>query len=1695
MLKKRLVVLSALALLSIIPPVVFQYIIEPRSEGANVTISIEGLGYNGDESDDEMTAFDVYLKLENDQKNDVIVSPLDLDVYYRSPDTDRYLLIGRLTTGKDYTVPAESYVASDENGRTDPNQEDFNRNSEIIGLLYFFKDPEPMKEAANEALVDLINKQSVDLVLKGEAKFGPVSIPFEAPDVTLSLDIWDPELIIDDVFLERTPALKTDSFVIHTLMRNPSGLPMYLEEFELGLYNETGDQVGWPINSIKIATSFDPDETSKTLAEVFLDKDISYKFEEGEKYTWRDVFLGFNFTDPSKPTNNENKAWLVRKLMDESVIHNVKLKGPATIILGQRDKGFKIDMTDKDNYLELSNVNYYQKYIDKYEGKAPNFGTPIKMFGNFTVDKIRVNKMIVDTKAETVRMDMNASMTLYNPYRFSYDVTNFSMSYMHNSGGKIADSESPTNAAVEAARRFYNATSGKWLKTVVPSTAEVPVNLTTTFDTGSETAGIYKVIEDLGGNPDLLNLTNPFYLDSNSLEHDVCPMHTIEYIIGQNVNPLTYLNEVSLLAQVKSYQPLSGQYFDVTNRPISQIYLQSAAPTDMPYCRGSTFYTGTGDYVHGLFCQVPSIASWNTYYPGYQADIRGPNKYEMIRHGFDHNFFPWDDYDGSMESVEVKGALYAYQGSARSGDPDTVVNKNGLIWRIYHDGSGTSNYGPDYSTLFDYGEKGYIMGMNMPSGTSAMFSQNFTLNPNLFEHRSSDIEKVTLSISYKYINPSYPTDNAYLMFAWFADDVDALPGNQPGFNYNLGVPAFKGRWGWSLPNSKDGGWNQYSMDLTDDFIGRIDDYYNNAEDPKYLRGEVSFSAVGTGGNTLQMYFDDIVLDIKYKDYITPTIGGLNLEDLFAYLENIDPDKGNMFNLFYQLADQGSIDASTFWSYVDGDLTGGPSQGMNFFNYLSYANVSLSDVTNILQNEYDQLDIPEPANFLDMLNHPRYEIHNDFSYNFENYINRLIPPTGYGPRRETTGYWTIEDPYNASREIVQNLYRNIFRDTDGQISDKAVDESELWFMLENLDVPAHWVVLYLLTHGWTKDDVFDVLEALGFGCEINSDWPTTWSSSLAVLPDPSGWGKLTAYLDVDFNAAGVDVLTLTNSAFDFDMGQILGPGSYKMFEALCGYDGSTNYPHAGEPGGRSLVNTYGSASNPTTTRKTSPPLIWGFISWTMDITPRGFSMEMYIRPKQSEQIVPSNVFPINFPDTYFHRTYPYGFLDPGTEMLASNMRINYKFAGSTFLTGGGDPVSLFQFLDNYWFAQRQDLAVNPTTVDYTSYTLLNYFNVSSLDFIDVITGYNNNTKDWDHNGNGRADDWVAPNYYGRNYNIRNPATRGLSGWGNNFVENRLYCASTQVPDYGITNGSIIWRDTPDFARDLGQHTSGVIYTGGGYPADDITEGAPPIVNLIDMLAWISEFSGKPDPDELTRWLLGELGNDKYQIVSPKTGVLADSKSNNGLSNQKVWRMLTRASLNSTGFFNWLEKTKNINSFKFLLLLDEATGIVNPLDLLFFATRANLIQFYDEALAWYYHEALGPTDSNNLLWAFFDLNSFDERAFFLLLNQTGFNIFDMFVYLHVDPASWLNKLNQDHGLEPIEIIKRMKKVEPGLQYIELEGGSYTIVDIKANLTVSYQGILLKELKNVNIADNKILTADYHFANFIDSNKLTGDKFVII
>ncbi|MHA1272851.1 MAG: hypothetical protein ACTSQS_05390 [Promethearchaeota archaeon] len=1684
MLKKRIAAIIALSMISSITPLIYQYLIEPRMEGANVKIEILGITYNGDESSKNSTAFNTYLKLTNDNENDVVLSPLKLDVYYRSKNTHTYRLIGELITKEDYVIPGtkngadgQNYVGTNLIGsqpeRIDKNEKQgYNLNKEIVGILYFYK-TSGFVEGANEALVDLINRGEIDIKLSGNAQFGPISIPYESEgDVSIKLDIWDTDLIIYDVFLFRDPLLHSDTFVLDTLMRNPSGLPLTIDYFELSMYNETGEQVGWPIRSTDIISSFDPTETNKKLYEIFLNGETFYSFSSDEKYTWKHVFFAFNFTDPENPSYNGNKKWLLTKLMDEASFSDIKLKGPARILIGTRDKGFVVDMTEEDNYLELNRVTFYQKYIPKFGDKGKYTGkNPIKMFGNFTVGPLQVNKMVIDTMYHKMTLDVTANILLGNPYRFEYSINNFLAKYVHSSGNTFINSKAPTSCKIWPAYRDPNSDDPTL---IITNYTYIPLNLTTTYDTHDSNAGIYKVIEDLGGESRLMNLTNPFYIDSNlyPLEHEKNPIQTIEYLIDQNIDPLTLLNEVSLLRVTRSFNPLRCSHFGNRSRPIDEVIKQASSNTDMPFMqdpRGIDSRTSNFPFDSSKgFNTISPLSNWDAYYDDstYENNLVKYNQYEIIKYSFS-NYFPDDTDLGDPD-----GAIFVAQQNPERNGAFSLTPLSDLVWRIYEAGGGSNLWGPTYD-FYGYGEHGYLIGMDLPNGNRVLFAQNFTLDLSDIIDESGNldenIKKVTLGITYKYLDPEYDAgDHAFLLFAFWNSKA-----NQYNYTQFGTASAFGGRLGYPLPKMNDVTWDHYSIDLTQAFKNRLSQY-ETTNDPELLKMEVGFSGWGQDSDTdLRVYFDDIYLNIEYYDYpdstnTLNTTGMLNLQNLFDYLQNIDPENGNMYKIFYDLSKDGDIDGSTFWNYLanDGDITRNGDGEVDFFRYLQYTNTSLATITDILQNKYQDLDIGEPANFLEMLTKTKYQ---PIDPNVADPSNdpRFVQ-TPYGPRFLKDEYWVIEDPLNASRNLVKSLQRTIFTSEDGStITRPDFYGEELWYMLDKLGVTMPWVVMYLLSHGWTKDDVFDALEALGFGKEVKYDFP-----------DDRDGGTLSTYLHIWGSGLGGIFDFDDNIQFDFDMEPVLSDGIQEIYSILC--SSGTKY----------LVNNHGDVTQPPYYKRITGTIDLIIIQFDVVIDlwvrPEWFEIKIWVDPDPNKLITPPSIpYSSDFISDYLQSGAgsALGLNDAGTKQLMHTLRCNFRFDNKPFIDVGGDIVSFFQFLDTYYFDKFSG-------IDYSSFQVLHYFNVSAVDFIELITGYNKDNGKFDPNGNGKADDWRAPDEYGAGKRDQ------LKGWGTNFWDSRLFWNTQEYEDTGQINGAIIWSDSPDFAAQNSDHQKGDIILGDKISGGDrINGGAPPIVDLFDMLAWISETSGKPDPNELMRWLIGVMGPEWYRLVNPVGKTEVPSTEYKQMTNQEVWRMLRRGTLNATGFFDWLENDKSISSFKFLYVLNQSTDTVNPFDLLFFATSPNLIRFFDGEISFMYHSALDSqsTVANDVLWEFFSTNAFNAEGFFKYLDSNNFNIFDLFLNLQINPASWLNLLNNKYGLEPIEIIKRMKKVIPGYYYLEFKSGTATKFDIYGNMTITYQGIDLKNIQ-AKIADDKVLTADYHFAEFIRADKLTGNNFVI-
>ncbi|MFO8019072.1 MAG: hypothetical protein R6U96_10585 [Promethearchaeia archaeon] len=1668
MLKKRITLIVMFALVSTSTPFLYQYVIEPRVDGANVSLEINSMLYNGDESGDEATGFSVYLTLKNDEDNEVVLSPIECDVYYRSGEN--YRLIGELTTDTDYVIPANSEVSSEASGtnaeRTDENKRTHNINQNIKGLLKISK-KSGFVDGANDAFVSLINDGTIDLKIKGSSQYGPISIPFEhEEDVKLNLEIWDRDLELKDVFLYQGETGNVDekTFIMHTKMQNPSNLPLIIRDFQLDFYNDTDtivdpltpeEQVGWGLDSEDIAQSIDPTNTSSQLNEIYLD---GYDYYRMDPFEETDLFFAFNYTNPEKPDFNGNIKWFLTKLLDEKIIKGVTIKGAAGLIIGQEDKGFPVDMHDEEDHLNIDDIDIYQQSIN----------TPKAMFENFSVGDISMNGLKVNTKTKETTVDMQANLTLRNPYRFSYDVSDFAALYKHEDGGEFGETINETSAVVEKAKRVWSESEQEYL--ISPSKAQLPLSLTTTFDTSEDTAGILKVVEDLGGDPDLLNLSNPFWIDKNSPEYEQCPLQTIEYLIspseGDSVNPMTLMNEVSLLAHDKVYQPLEGGHFGQKDRDPTKVQSQDEEETAMPYIGGSSFPYSAEDYL----AEPVDVEEWETDF--YNTDIRSPNQYEIIKNTLDDNgdYFPHDDdiiMGGSLE-----GAIYEWTDAVKTGNPKDSTE--GLTWRVYESGGPTWGHSYDWVGSA-YGDRGYTFGMSLDEGNNVMASQNFTLDETLFTDsvKTSDygfgenIEEVTLSASYKYLEESYTEDDAALLFSWFdpaseeySYDRSLEVDDEEPMTSDVGF----GRAGWELPTTDESEWNQFSVDLTEDFTDRLDKYLDNENDTDYLKGEISIGGSPSGSESLKAHFDDIALQIKYKDHDPEnSTGALELQELFDYLQSVDSEKGDMFNLFDDLSYEGDIDAVDFWNYTSGD-SNELEEGMNFFRFLEFLDVPITSLTDILQNQYKDLEIGEPANFLEALTQTRYRIQTPEVKKEDN------TDTSYGPREETDDYWVLEDPYMFSQSFMDTLYRNIF-------NDKLFSGNELWYLLENFDVSMSWVVMYLLTHGWSKDDIFDVLEALGFGKETKEDFI-------------SGRETGTLEFQVELHVEVYGDEDLRYPTFTYDMGDVIMDGQEQIFEYLIAdYTDGTN-----------LVYSHGEFDD-ADSETVSGSVYWGIVSYTATVTPEEFTLKINMDPGEAGGTIASpdsdsDDYDEDFKDDYFDFNRD-GLTRAGAKQLAQMLRLDYKFEGETFIRQGGDIVSLFQFLDQYWFGHRG----GDDGVDYNSMTLLNAFNVSSRDFVDVITGYNRTADEWDTNENGRADEWRAPNYY-----ASEDERDAWGGWGTNFRDNRLFYNpdGSDYPSIGQEEGAIIWSDSPDFADDDYEgHREGEIDVG----TDEINMGAPPIVDVMDMLFWLSETYGRPTPNELFEWLVGELDDEYYDAIDPfaesKPGKVGEDSykgegSFDGLTNSKVWHLFRNGSLNPTGFFEWMEKEKSISSFKFLSKLEDTTGLFTPVDLLFFATSPNLVRYIDDSLSFMYHDALnsGTDDPNDDLWDYFDQENFNEEEFFTLLDSAGFNIFDIFTELHIDPASWLTVLDEVYGLLPIEVIKRMKKLDPtAAQYIELdEANGKTVLDISASLTITYSGIELKDI-DATIAPDKVLTAKEHFENFIPPEVLRGDNFEII
>lgn len=1098
------------------------------------------------------------------------------------------------------------------------------------------------------------------------------------------------------------------------------------------------------------------------------------------------------------------------------------------------------------------------------------------------------------------------------------------------------------------------------------------------------------------------------------------------------------------------------------------------------------------------------------------------NQYDFAsRNDTGWNNFPNDqDLDSVGTAGRYKGAIL--DGSVAHGILDNIDMTNGLIWRVYVGGGAVDNdWGYMYDWEFD-GDRNYFIGIDVDSGDQVMFSQNFTLDKKFEDNQTYEITSATLSVNYRYLDSSGP-GGGFFGLGWF-DGANYSYVPREGLEKDL-FPSLPGnRDAWQMNYSYSDDWCHRTIDIKDEINSQLNQYSLTSDADK-LNGEVSFSAFPKtilGIDNTVLYVDDVVLSIEYTEH-ADSIKGIDVKDFFAYTESEDPSDGSMYNILEDVAYNGT----QFFNFLGDDNGQGAGEGgIDYTEYMQLSNASLSLQTDLLTNDYTSIGGFEPSNFLEMLTMSKYTIPEGGGSTF-------VPGLGY--RDLNDKYWVIEDPYKTSRIIAQTLYDKVFME-DGAAREVQYPGEELWYMFENLEMYLPWVMMYLITHGWTKDDIFDMLEAIGFASEVHTDWNKP-GDNLLRGSDQIGFLGTTISLvaearlagdwfdvNVDFPQKEVDLV--------FSMGDNNDPifltGYHKLYEELAstGSDWDFNDDSSTQPeetNSRKVIWTGGDIANAYTAYYTGSytditveiclfGIICGDVTFdatlNLELTPTEFFLHMGIGD------LPGSVIP---PDTTNVYQSAYGLNDAGTLMLSQLLRQNLKFSGTTFIQTGGDPISLFQFLDNYFFT-------NLDTVDYSSYTLMNLFNARGTDFIDIITGYDQITGTHDPNQNGKADDWGAPAWYtdsGRDFlgdNAVNPADSGNS-WGTNFLDNRLWYGADN-PSYGQIDGHIIWTDsTALLGKDNGSILAGV---------DNIAQGAPPIVSLIDMLAWISKTTGKPDPNDLMEWLLGEKDDKYYDLINPYTGskVVQDGTIYNfTLSNQETFRMFQQCGFNSTGYMSWLNDKKGIIPFTFLQEIYEREGILAPADLIFFATNPNYISFSDGAMSWVYHDAVGSTaeSAESNFWLFLNGSWWNhsrnqyglwknpqgkpkETLPYLIyedITESGMNAFTMYDDLGVDVASWINLLQYTYDIKPFNILSYVSAVNDLLS-LDTTKGKKTRAKVNGTLRISFLGIDLYDdnpaygnafLNDIHYGiSDRDLYANVHFADFMNADRLYRENFVI-
>ncbi|MBD3354097.1 MAG: hypothetical protein GF364_21625 [Candidatus Lokiarchaeota archaeon] len=1644
---------------------------------------------------------------------------------------------------------------------------------------------------------------------------------------------WEPEYT--------TPSEYPDSgigkYIIHAKMHNPSGIPFVLENYNFSLIDQYDNvrAVGIDIETV-FDNAYDPDVTQigssgqvrEPIVSLFKD-DIYETTFTTDTDEWQDIFFGVDFTDYDQdhyspghylePTQQNsltrnNIHWFFSKLLSEPILSGMTLRGTLQMLIGwydgSRPKGISVSVGSNDlseEQFNIYNTKFYQQHYQDYDGEDP-----ISIEDMIVPDKVHVDSVEITSTADLIRFNMSSKLNFTNPYRTKLSFTDFTTNYYridkanevnydeHYSFGSTGEPDTRT-LEISPATRIDNPNDPTFSTgmTILDHNFTMEYN-TETYDGNS---AISKVLTDMNIDDSIVNWTNPFWLMSpNDGAVDVDPLVIMEYLIQNGLDPLMHLNSTDVTRAIRSggdaYYPLDCMYFG--SRDGRSYWEQKATGLPQfshgesgdlhPIQRDPSFPRPGHAYAYRIMTPYAVSNDWNNFTRWGDERIR---QWEFACRDPAYNGGEWE-YDtnraGYMKDINglISHGFTGYSGEYAYPGDDNVI-PNDLIWRVYN---APGDYPADYLFGYWYDWEGLlrnyymvfdpnaICGDGSSGGTGAAWLQDFKLMDTNDEDApqnlvADDIVKATMSLSYRYPyggsagrfglgRHQYTSAPTYRYDYTVVDDtVDDDPSNEM---YLDGSGVF----GFPLSGGTRE-WQTEMIDITDTIQDAIYDYNHGGSDED-LMFEIAFGTSADQDSII--YFDDVQIYIEYRD---PEPNLFEISDLFKYTEQLDPVEGNMWQI---LSDIG-FDATNFAAFlgndpveVDGESMGIGSEQPDLISYLQGADTDISEMTNIMQNDYETIDSAEPTSFLEMLNTTKYIINEDSSS--RTYID------GLGYRDDLGNIWAVKDPYRASRHISETLARYIHLRSSGSLSPSGMVGEELWLMLDNLDLFFPWVLMYLMSHGWSKDDVFDSLEALGFASEVKENYNTYDDSN----------GRLTTRisLTVGINLIGSEAFTSspTERNFEFPMGKTMFDGYQQLFRYLFDNGEQQTYGSPTDPytveNARTLISTssalpgipvpdmdidlhitklFGIDLPFKVLGVTIIPDFW--ISTTVSMTPTEFSLAVWMEDLNTHG------YPCVAPDWVNRSTNPYiggaisgpyifgeGLNDVGAQVLGSLVRQRYLFNGEPFVSTGGDPIGLFQFLDNFFYTGVDTDGQPGNDFDYSSYSLLDYFNVKSTDFIDLITGYNwrEDTFDGHPNdylgGNGLVDDWEVPINYDVANTYKGNSKPSLDGWGYDFWDGRIFWRPAQ-DDY-FYNGHIIWSDSPSLLDLSGSssrtnaHRRGEVYyqiMGDGSNADRPWEGAPPCVNLIDMLLWLVRTTGVCDSDDIFKWIIGELPTSYYMAIDPESGYenpqywQSGGPPNPGIGNQRTWGMLYNSTFNITGMFNFLDKTKKSDPFKLMWELHDrdSAGSPDPKNLMYWSLNPNLVITPEGHTQFMYHDALGGTrgESKQFLWQLFNASYWSdksdddeiwdyidhpedtlpyqlfERFRELELNDTtdpndpyrntDFNLFNMFIDMYVDPIDWWDDIQYAAlGIAPLNVLYCSDKLNL-TQKIRNAGyaGKSSKIKINGTFNIEMYGLPLTSgsqwpLTLDFFVDPILFTAAYHWSEFIDPNALRHNTFII-